>query len=58
MLFECINANASVDDDIDIEAAEDCDRVSNYVQNCVICGFIYAFLVALSFCCSMVFLKL
>ena len=48
-----ISARVSADDDDD----EDCERIADYVQNCIICGFIYGILVAMSFCCSMVFLK-
>ena len=46
-----ISARASADDN------PDCDQVADYMQSCTICGFIYIFLVAISFCCSMVFLK-
>ena len=47
-----ISAKASAKDD-----DEDCERVADAVQSCVICGFIYLLLVAASFCCSVVFLK-
>lgn len=49
-----ISAKASSANDDD---DEDCERVADAVQSCVICGFIYLLLVAASFCCSVVFLK-
>ena len=42
---------------IDDEDEDSCDQVANYAQGSIICGFVYGVLVALSFCCSLVFLK-
>jgi len=47
-----ISTLVSVDDDED-----SCDTVAKYAQGSIICGFVYVVLVGLSFCCSLIFLK-
>ena len=42
---------------ISVRNEQDCDQVADYAQNSVVCGFIYVLLVGITFCCSMIFLK-
>lgn len=53
-----IGISTLVSMDEEAEDDEDCDRLAKYSQGAIICGFVYGVMVALSFCCSLIFLKI
>lgn len=52
-----ISTLVSVDEQ-DKDDDADCQQVANFTRNSIICGFVYGFVVAMSFGCSLICLRL